>query len=150
MFLGAHPAAFDCSAVTLATIEAYLATEFRIGHPASFTLIIGKRHSRLRSFLQGYELACAAVLTAWNPNSRRRSKAENQRAQKELIEELDRRRFHHFEGYGVDPQRRWPAEDSRLVLGINLATAGMLGRQFGQNAIVWAAGDGLPLLAMLR
>ncbi len=155
MFLGTHLSALDRSVISSKTIEAYLATEYRIGGHAGFILRIGQRHTGLRSLLLGRllldrKVTSSAVLTAWNPWSKRHSKAENNRAQQDLLTELDRRELDHIPGYGVDPTGEWPAEESRLVLGIDLATAAEIGKHFRQNGLVWAAEDALPLLVLLR
>lgn len=81
MFMGTHPAAFDGSAIPSKTIEAYLTTEYRIGGPSPFVILIGRRHCGLAALLADPdERPSAAVLTAWNPFSRRTRKSENRRA----------------------------------------------------------------------
>lgn len=151
MFMGTHPAAFDGSAIPSKTIEAYLTTEYRIGGPSPFVILIGRRHCGLAALLADPdERPSAAVLTAWNPFSRRTRKSENRRAQECLVRELDRQQLPHCPGYGADPAGKWPVEDSRLVLNISLVAATALARQFRQNGFVWAAGDALPMLVLLR
>jgi hypothetical protein len=54
------------------------------------------------------------------------------------------------EGAGEDPEGRWPAEPSYLVLGMALDAAQEVGRRYGQNAIVWAGADAVPELVLLR
>jgi hypothetical protein len=92
----------------------------------------------------------SAVLTAWNPHSEHRSDAENEIAQAELISEIDRLALRHRPGHGTDPSGKWPPEPSRLVLGLDSETAGSLGRQFGQNGVVWVAHNAIPELLLLR
>ncbi len=155
MFLGTHLSALDRSVISPKTIEAYLATEYRISRPAGFTLLVGQRHTGLRSLLLGQialgrKVTSSAILTAWNPWSERHSKVENDRAQQDLVTELKRRDLDHIPAYGVDPTGKWPAEESLLVLGINLVTATELGNRFRQNGLVWAVEDALPLLVLLR
>jgi hypothetical protein len=150
LFLGTELSAFAGSAISQSTIRAYLATEYRVGDNLRFTLIVGRPHWGLKSLLAGHRASAAAVVTAWNPWSKRRSRTENDREQYRLVEELDRRRFVHFPGHGVDPTGKWPAEDSRLVLRIGLSEAVELGTRYRQNGIVWAAGDALPILVLLR
>lgn len=150
MFLGTHLTAFEGSVIPRATIEAYLATEYRVGGNLRFTLLIGQRHHGLDALLAGQKAGSAAVLTAWNPYSKPCTNADNERAQGKLVEELGCRGLDHFSGHGADPTGKWPAEDSRLVLGIDLAVAAELGSRFRQNGIVWAAGDALPMLVLLR
>lgn len=55
-----------------------------------------------------------------------------------------------IEGEGIDPSGAWGAEKSFLVLGLDLETAEALGREFGQNAVVWFGADAIPRLILLR
>jgi hypothetical protein len=55
-----------------------------------------------------------------------------------------------IEGAGYDPRGTWPEEKSFLVLGLDLETSRALGREFNQNAIVWAGTDAIPRLVLLR
>lgn len=151
MFLGTHPAAFEDSAIPIKTIKAYLTTEYRIHGPSPFVILIGQRHYGLDAMLADpTKRQAAAVLTAWNPYSKRARKSENRRAQERLIHELDRQQLPNYPGYGADPSGKWPVEDSRLVLNVSLTAAAELARRFRQNGFVWAAGDALPMLVLLR
>ena len=152
MFLGTHAAAFEGSAVPSKMIEAYLKTEYRIEGPAQFVILVGRRHHGLAALLANAEKKrlSAAVLTAWNPYSKRTRKPENRHAQERLVREFDRQQLSHYPAYGADPAGEWPAEDSRLVVNISLPAATALARRFRQNGFVWAAGDGLPMLVLLR
>lgn len=151
LFIGTHLAAFADSAIPRRMIEAYLATEYRIGEPSRFVVLIGRRHHGLAALLAGRnQLPCAAILTAWNPLSQRTRRSENERAQARLIRELDRQQLPHFPGYGADSAGKWPVEDSRLVLNVKLKGAAELARRFRQNGFVWIAGDALPMLVLLH
>jgi hypothetical protein len=141
---------FSASGIARSTIEAYLATEYRFWGEWSITLRIGERNTRLSAIYRGQAVGSAAVITAWNPLSEIRSNHENCLAQDRLIAELDRRSLIHKAGQGADPSGIWPAEDSRLVLGIDLTAAMQLGRQFDQNGIVWVKSDAVPTLILLR
>jgi uncharacterized protein DUF3293 len=151
MFVGTHLAAFEGSAIPSKTIEAYLTTEYRIDGPSRFVILIGRRHYGLAALLADPDKRpAAAVLTAWNPFSQRTRKSENRHAQESLVRELDRQQLPHCPGYGADPSGKWPVEDSRLVVNVSLAAATALARKFRQNGFVWAGGDALPMLVLLR
>lgn len=75
---------------------------------------------------------------------------ENQSAMTRLHEKLNRYSNHIYRGAGLDPSGQWPAEESLLVLGINLAIAVEIGREFEQNAIVWIDSAAIPHLILLR
>jgi hypothetical protein len=55
-----------------------------------------------------------------------------------------------LDGIGQHPDNGWPGEDSLLALGVSLADALLLGRRFGQDAVVWAGADAVPRLMLLR
>ena len=150
MFSGIDISAFGGSQIAPATIEAYLATEYRAWGDWPLVLRIGQESHPLASLYRQEDAKGAAMLTAWNPFSEPREVAENDAAQLRLIGELDRLGFAHQPGNGADPTGQWPPEDSRLVLGISLEIAASLGRQFRQNGIVWVAADAVPLLVLLR
>ena len=78
------------------------------------------------------------------------SSAENQAATIRLREQLIRYFPHIYRGESIDPAGEWPAEASFLVLGIDSATAGIIGRKFNQNAIVYVGTDAIPRLVLLR
>jgi hypothetical protein len=150
MYSGISISGFSGSSIPRQTIEAYLATDYSIWGSRRLILRIGQRNDDLAALYQKYAVSSAAVLTAWNPYSERRSDAENQNAQVELISEIDRLGLCQEPGHGADPSGKWPPEPSRLVLGIGLETAQSLGRKFMQNGFVWMDTDGVPMLVLLR
>jgi Protein of unknown function (DUF3293) len=82
------------------------------------------------------------------------SDAEKSRATEKLrahAEARDRTKIELINvAHEADPTGKWPPEPSRLVLGIDLDTAGSLGRQFRQNGIVWVSANAVPTLVLLR
>lgn len=95
---------------------------------------------------------CAAFITACNPYGAKESPEANMRACAALRDRLDRyvaQPDQIIEGMGIDPSEEWPAERSFLALGLDLETSRALGREFGQNAIVWAGADAIPKLILL-
>jgi hypothetical protein len=96
---------------------------------------------------------CAAFLTACNPFGVRQDPESNRAAcaalrnrLNEYISPSDR----VIQGAGCDPSGGWPPEESFLVLGLDLEAARVLGREFRQNAILWASPDAIPRLILLR
>ena len=150
VFSGTKISAFGGSRIPQSTIEAYLATEYRITGERPLVLRIGQRNVQLAALYRAHSADRAAVLTAWNPYSEPRPDAQNRAAQSQLISELDRLGLHHEPGHGADPTGLWPPEDSRLVLGLDYAVATSLGIRFGQNGFVWASADADPTLILLR
>lgn len=150
MISGTDIFAFGGSQISRPTIEAYLATDYRVWGECPLMLRIGRRNAGLATLYGKHAVEAAAVITAWNPRSEPKTKPENAAAQDRLVAERDRKGLAHLLGEGADPTGQWPPEESRLVLGIDLADAATLGKQFEQNGIVWAGADAVPTLILLR
>lgn len=141
---------FDRSRIPRETIEAYLATDYRIWGDWPLLLRVGQHSAELAALFEAQRVASAAVVTAWNPYSELRPDAENQSAQARLVSDIEQLSLRHQPGHGADPTGSWPPEPSRFVLGIDLTSAGLLGRKYGQNGIVWAGADAVPNLVLLH
>lgn len=109
-------------------------------------LRIGQPNAALNGLLDARGAATAAFVTAANPRGAQRSSAANEAAMSALRETL---RWPHLPGEGLDPQKRWPAEPSVLILGISRPEAEALGRRLEQNAIVFVERGGAPQLVLL-
>jgi hypothetical protein len=94
----------------------------------------------------------ATFITAFNPFGQIQNPEVNQEACASLFRRLCRLvgPGRIIKGEGLDPSGKWPAEKSFLALGLDLETSSALGREFGQNAIVWAGVDAVPRLILLR
>lgn len=121
--------------------RAYLRAGYRVIGTPPIVLRIKQRCPALESRMQRERCQGAALITAYNPYSRRQSLWRNRRAQQRLIAELDRRGLQHLPAINSDPRRRWPDEKSRLVLGIRQRDAIDLAREFRQNALLWIEAD---------
>jgi uncharacterized protein len=109
-------------------------------------LRIGERNAALDGLLAQRAVASAAFITAANPRGEPRSDAENEAAMASLRASLS---WPYLEGEGCDPEGRWPAEPSVLVLGIGRGEAQALGRRLEQNAIVFIEKANAPELVLL-
>jgi len=136
-------------AVPDALIEAYRSAEYVVFAESPFVLRIGSPSPRLDAMLGEQGAHGAAFITACNPRGERRSDADNAAAMATLMSALKRRRYACIAGEGRDPEGRWPAEPSVLVLGVPREEAESLGRAFGQNAIVYATRAAAPQLVLL-
>lgn len=116
----------------------------------AFTLRIDEPSAELREAHARNGVSCSAFLTACNPGSQRIVDHENRRRHATLIRVLTAAGLRHWPGFGIDPDRSWPDEPSRLVFGIPLDEARTLGKRFAQNAMVWAGADAVPRLVLLR
>lgn len=128
-------------------LQAYLDTIYKVFEP-SLEIQIGRHSAKLDEVLDRYGVEEWAYITSWNPNSTLVSEIENQQLFLELQVALEGFKFSEGEGMGTDPN--WIPEKSLLVFGIPLAQAEMLGKRFGQNAIVVGAkGESAKLMIHL-
>jgi hypothetical protein len=120
--------------------EAYRATRYVI-RPHAFTggkewvLRVGVLHPELDSALAARGHREWAFLTAWNPGSRPRARAENDRAQQQLKSELAKGGWEVVDAIGVAEDESW-SEDSLFVPGLPHAEAERLGHAHGQVAVL--------------
>ena len=59
------------------------------------------------------------------------------------------KKYRVYQGEGRDPEGKWNAEPSVLIMGIPRAEAEALGRKLEQNAIVWIEKGRAPELLVL-
>lgn len=138
------------SVIDPATILAYQQTEYRVLATPPFILRIGTKSPHLIGMHDRHKVKCSAFFTAWNPYSRLSDQATNRAMQQDLTEKLTHRGHVFISGLGQHPSNQWPAEESLLILGIDLEAAKNLAGQYEQNAFVWNSEDGIPQLILLR
>jgi hypothetical protein len=110
---------------------------------------IGEPNPDLDELLEAEGAATAAYITAANPHGEVTTAWKNEIANAALVKTQTEAGYRCFEGEGRDPQRRWAPERSALVVGISRADAEVVGRTFGQNAIVFVEKGRAPELVLL-
>jgi hypothetical protein len=118
-------------------LAAYERTDYAVFGEPELVLHIGVRNPDLDELLEAEGASTAAFITAANPGGRRRGAWENEIANAALVESQTKAGFSCFEGEGRSPDGSW-TEKSVLVVGISREDAEIVGRAFGQNAIVFA------------
>ena len=104
---------------------------------------VGEHHPALDEVLRGGGGGhCWCFVTAWNPASEPLATAENNARNAELAATLKGESLSFYPGRGRDPQGKWPAEESFLVLDLAREAARTLGQRYGQNAVVWGEAGG--------
>lgn len=135
-------------------IAAYRSANYRAGTGKdAITLRVDQYSEPLSRLLAESGHRCAAFITACNPFGALENLEANMKACADLRDRLERyvaQPDQIIEGMGIDSSGAWPPEKSFLVLGLDLETSRTLGREFGQNAVVWAGADAIPLLILLR
>jgi len=132
---------------TTELIAAYEKALYVVFGEPELVIRIGEPNPDLDELLEAEGAATAAYITAANPRGEAASRWKNEIANAALVQSLAGYRC--FEGEGRDPQGRWKPERSVLVAGISRADAEIVGRAFGQNAIVFVEKGRAPELVML-
>ncbi len=134
------------------TLAAYLTTDYWVlsaqGEP--FALCAGKVSERLISHYKSQAVSSALFITAFNPFSTPTPDRENQVSQARLRSRLSDLTPLVWHGEGRGRTGDWPPEPSFLALGVDYDAACTLGREFGQNAFIFAGADGIPSLVLLN
>lgn len=138
------------SKIDPATLQAYLQTEYRVLGGVPAVLRIGMPCPDLAVLHRAHQTNCSTFLTACNPHGQVVSDQVNARRQQSLVAALSALGLTAIPGIGVHPNGEWRGEASYLVPGLGREAAQGLGRQFEQNAIVWAGEDAQPQLLLLR
>jgi len=121
----------------LSLVAAYRATAYWVETPSgSLCVRVEGRHHELDAVLRSAGVAEWAIVTAWNPRSRRLADEENRARQERLIAEIRALGFACWPVQNVADGGEWPAEASVLVLGIGRDAAMELARRYEQHAIV--------------
>lgn len=111
---------------------------------------VGSVSKDVLSFMEKEGLKSAALITAYNPFSEIFTKENNELAQTQLINELNKIGIDFIHGDGRDAEGMWDPEPSLLALNISLADGEKLATKFGQNAFVWIESSiGVPTLKLM-
>lgn len=139
------------SKIPAGLIASYRAADYQAGAGSAVVVLrIDQYSESLSQLLAASGQQCAVFITAYNPCSQPQNLAANQAAHARLRDELSYLTGQIIEGTGSDPTGAWPPEQSLFALGVDLDKSKALGRQFGQNAVVWAGADAIPRLILLR
>jgi hypothetical protein len=118
-------------------LEAYRRTKFIVDQPDGETIIRhGERNADVDKILSEHAVRSGTFITAHNPHSQRLSQSENDNRHRALKADIEKQGFPYLTGRGVGADD-WPTEESLFVLGVRRDLASMLGRKYGQLAIVW-------------
>ncbi|WP_213539526.1 DUF3293 domain-containing protein [Nitrosospira sp. NRS527] len=147
------------SKITGDLVAAYRSAHYRVDQqvdhrtgPGAIILRVDQYSEPLSQLFSASGHRCTAFITACNPFGQIQSPETNREACAHLFGKL--RSLvgpgRIIEGEGFDPSGKWPAEKSFIALGLDLEASCALGKEFGQNAIVWAGADAVPRLILLR
>lgn len=132
-------------------IVSYSRTQYWVSIGCEKVMVCIDHYSeQVKSLLTQSEVSCAAIVTAYNPCSQLNNENENRLANELLRNFLVRNHYRFLESLNVDPTQIWPPEKSFFVFDLGLHAAQNIGRQFGQNAIVWVDQGATARLILLR
>ena len=126
-------------------LAAYFNTDYLIPE-LGLCLSINESNRKLQNYLIKQGFNSFAFITAWNPNSELQSLTTNQAANQKLKLHLRAKGFSFFDGLGQGRDGNWPAEESFLVMDIDLAEAFQVAVAFRQMAFLWGNGQAIPRL----
>jgi hypothetical protein len=131
-------------------LAAYRNTDYVVQLPAGEQVLkIGTQAPAFSAVLAAHGCAAAALVTAWNPRSRRVSAAQNAAAQARLVAAIRAAGWPSLPAAARDPAGLWPVEPMRAILGIDRAAAVNLARACEQHALVWVAAGAAPELVLV-
>jgi hypothetical protein len=138
------------TSISTATVDAYLATDYKVNTAEPFVLNVGQLSTELAEWFQTNNEDQAAYITAWNPFGEKISDDENHVAEQKLITEIESRGLSYLKGESSDPSGLWPSESGLLVLGISLESAKLLVKRYHQDGFIYIGDDTKPQLILLR
>lgn len=111
----------------------------------NFRIQPGVQPPEFQDFLQQNGWQSYAFITAWNPFSAQQlSLVENRKAHQYLIKVLNTNHLTFLPALAIDPTETWPTEEGVFLFDVSLKEMIELGRQFGQNAVLYGAAHGIP------
>ena len=129
----------------------YRATTYRVFLPGGICdLRLDQASEELRCWLETAGSQEFAIITAYNPGGQARQTGENAERQAALECELIEGNYEPYAGENIADAGDWPAEESCFIADIALADACALAGNFGQNALVYGAADGVPKLVWIE
>ena len=132
-------------------LAAYQRTDYAIFEVDAETVVhIGRPDPAIDGLLKRHGAERGTIITAWNPESVILSDAENAARETELWNWIGENRLFALAAEGRDPTGAWQPEQSCLILDIAADAVAVLGRQYGQNAIVHLRLGVAPELELLR
>ena len=131
-------------------LESYKLAHYHVDGSPSFILKIGHYSPELDHIYKTCLMKKAAFITAFNPASIELSNQENKERNQQLEEKIKALHLDYLHGEGRCNESDSSGEQSFLVFGIDQSEAIGLGKEFGQNAIVWIPENSIPELLLLK
>ncbi|QDD12965.1 DUF3293 domain-containing protein [Candidatus Methylopumilus rimovensis] len=131
-------------------LASYKLAHYHVYGSPRFILKIGQYSPELHDIYKTSPKKIAAFITAFNPASIELSNQENKERNQQLEEKIKTLHLCYLHGEGKCDENERSGEESFLVFEIDQTEAIRLGREFGQNAIVWIPENSIPELLLLK
>lgn len=128
-------------------LQAYEDALYRVDGSVDFR--VGEPNDALRELHETHNAKHSHFVTAFNPASKRLPAEENAARHAELDERLDEMGARKLAAAGLDPEGQWPPEPGYLVFDMTHDDVVLLGRAYGQNAVVSIGADGIASLVLI-
>ncbi len=139
------------TAIEADLIAAYQRTDYAVFEDDRETILrIGVVNAAIDALLTRHGAEAGAIITAWNPESVVLTSEQNDARDVQLWQWIADHKLFALPAEGRDPAGEWAPEQSCLILDLAPDLAADLGRQFGQNAIVYVSRGSAPKLLLLR
>ena len=131
-------------------LASYKLAHYHVYGSPRFILKIGQYSPELHDIYKTSPKKIAAFITAFNPSSIELSNQENNERNQQLEEKIKTLHLCYLHGEGKCDESEGSSEESFLVFEIDQTEAIRLGKEFGQNAIVWIPENSTPELLLLK
>ena len=101
-----------------------------------FCIKIDQKSHKIEELLKKHQKSDWAYITAFNPQSKKLSKQENNKRHQKLLAWCTQKGYVFYSGQGGCRKENWEPETSLLILDIDVVKAKILGKQFQQKAVV--------------
>ena len=118
------------------TIAAYEATDYFAHDAEPVRLRIGDAAGDHRAWLEKKGAQSATILTAWNPLGEEKAREENDRAQRQLLADIEAAQLRWLPASGEDPAGAWQPEPGFCVFDLAGEKLDEWLAAFRQNAAV--------------
>ena len=130
---------------------AYRATTYQVFLPGgTCELRLDVPCEALRAWLETAGCSAFALITAHNTGGQPAAEAINAERQSQLECELLEGNYEPYAALHVADDKAWPIEESCFVPDISPEDACALAADYGQNAVVCGASDGVPHLVWVE
>jgi hypothetical protein len=137
--------------VVLPDEHPYLRTSYRVETvEGAIDLRVGTPSQEMDRLLAERGATRYAVVTACNPGAKRLTDGENAARHEALKQAVAALGVDILPGENVADEGDWPPEPSLCILNIPEEKAVSFGRRFGQDAILYGEGGGVPHLVPCR